>query len=271
MPDSTPSLARQCLAEILGTFLLVLIGDSAVAVAVFAGAYDLTGVSLIWGLAVMFAVYSVGYISGGHYNPAVTVSMTVFDRFPPGKAICYIASQVVGGFAAAATIYGMWIGFWEPAAAKMGVTIGSPGSQRLSMVFSCYYPNPGVGIGPADMAKVSTGTAFFVEVVVTGVLLMVIWAVGNARNTIAPGANLGPVFIGLAVAAMVGISGPLTMACMNPARDFGPRLFAYFAGFGSMALPGPRGHEWWLYWLAPITGGLVGSAIYRYFKDTGGK
>ncbi len=263
MPDSTPSLGKQCLAEFIGTFLLVLIGDGAVAVAVFIGAYDLTGVALIWGVAVMLAVYSVGYISGGHINPAVTISMVAFDGMPIGKAVGYIVSQVAGAFAAAATLYGMWLGFWEPTAQKLGVTIGGFGSQKLAMIFSCYYPNPGVGVTGDAMARVHTGTAFMVEVILTAFLLTVVWAVGNARNTNAPGSNLGIVFIGLAVTVLVGTGGPLTMAALNPARDFGPRILAYLVGFGSIALPGPRGHEWWLFWAGPVIGGLVGSAIYK--------
>jgi len=264
MADAEPTLARRCAAEFLGTFLLILIGDGAVAVAVFTGALDLWGVVMLWGLGVTFAVYSAGYLSGGHYNPAVTLSLAAFAGFPARRVPAFIASQVAGAFTAAAALYGMWSGFWEPAATKLGVTIGGPGSQKLMMVFSCFYPNPGIiGTREDEMARVSTATAFGVEVLLTAVLLIVILALGNARNSNAPGSNLTPFFVGLCVTAIVGIGAPLTMVAVNPARDFGPRLFGYLAGFGGIAFPGPRGHEWWLYIVAPITGGLAGSALYR--------
>jgi glycerol uptake facilitator protein len=252
MDNATPSFSKQLLAEFLGTFILILIGDGSVAVAVFTDAYNLAGVSLFWGVAVMLAVYTVGYISGGHYNPAVTVAMTAFGGFSPRKAIPYICAQVAGAFAGAATVYGMWHTFFEPAAAKMGLTIGGPGSERLAGIFCSFYP------------KISTLSAVLTEVCLTGALLIVIWAVGNTRNSIAQVSNIGAVFVGLAVMVLVAIGGPLTSACMNPARDLGPRLLTYLVGFGTISFPGPHGHEWWVFWVGPITGALVGSVIYRF-------
>lgn len=153
MANAETPLGRQCLGEFFGTFLLILFGDSAVAVAVFTGALDLWAVVSCWGCGVIFAVYSVGYLSGAHYNPAITVSLAAFRRFPWRRVPAFVLSQVAGGFVGAATVYTMWRGFWQPAAEKMGVVIGGPGSQRLMMVFSCFYPNPGiVGVAPADAA-----------------------------------------------------------------------------------------------------------------------
>jgi glycerol uptake facilitator protein len=210
------------------------------------------------------AVYAVGPISGAHLNPAVTISMALYRGLPWRKVIPYIASQVLGAFLAAALIYCLWKGFWAGTAEKMGVAIGAAGSQKLMMVFSCFYPNPGiVGTDAAAWAKVSTGTAFGVEMAITGVLVFMILALTEDRHEGAPKSNLVPWFVGLLVAAMVGIAAPLTMAAMNPARDLGPRLFAYLAGYGSVAFPGPRGNEWWLFILAPIAGGIVGGLIYE--------
>ena len=256
-------ITGECLAEVLGTFVLVLIGDGIVGAAVLVGTYDPLGVAAVWGLAVMVAVYLTGGVSGAHINPAVTLALAAFSRFPKWKIIPYVLSQIVGAFLAAGALFWCWHGFWQPAAQKLGVSIGQPGSQKLMMVFSCYFPNPGsVGIGPQDLAKVSAGTAFMVEALMTMVLLMAIMALIDASNPQAPQSNLAPLFIGLTVSAMVMMGGPLTMSALNPARDFGPRLFGYLAGWGRIALPGPRGHEWWVYLLAPSVGGLLGGAIY---------
>lgn len=256
---------KECIAEVVGTFILIFIGNMAVTMAVNTGAMNLWGVAMLWGLAVALAVYAVGPVSGAHLNPAVTLSMALFRGLSWKKVIPYILAQILGAFLAAALIWALWSGFWLPLAEKLGVAIGGPGSQKLMMALSCFYPNPGIiGTDALALAKVSTGVAFGVEMAMTGLLVFMILALTEDRHEGAPGANLVPWFIGLLVAVLVGISAPLTMTALNPARDFGPRLFAYLQGFGEVAFPGPRGNEWWLYILAPISGGIVGGLAYEW-------
>lgn len=255
--------AKECVAEVLGTFILVFFGDMAVHMAVYTGSMDLWGVSMLWGLAVVMACYAVGPVSGAHLNPAVTLAMACYRGFSWKKVVPYIVSQVAGAFAAAALIASLWKGFVPAVAEKLGVTVGQPGSQKLMMVFSCFFPNPGIGTDAAAWAKVTPGTAFAVEAVATAVLVFMILALTEDRHEGAPKSNLVTWFIGLLVAALVGVTAPLTMTCLNPARDFGPRLYAYLTGYGEIAFPGPRGVEWWLYILGPIAGALIGGAVYE--------
>jgi len=260
----TASLTGQCLAEFVGTFIVILIGDGAVAAAVMTNQIDGWGVAVMWGLAVTFAIYVAGPVSGGHFNPAVTITMAVFRGFPRKHILPFILSQIAGAFAGAAAVYGMWQGYWPRVLEKLNVEVGAAGSQKLMSIFSCFYPSPGgIGVDAAAMATVSTGGAFFIEVLLTMFLLLMIFALTEPDNPGMPQAGLGPVFIGLTVTAIVGVGGSLTMDAVNPVRDFGPRLFAYVIGFGRIAFPGPRGNEWWLYILAPIIGALIGAAVYR--------
>jgi glycerol uptake facilitator protein len=220
----------------------------------------------MWGLAVTFGIYVAGPVSGAHFNPAVTITMAVFRDFPKSRVLPFILSQIAGAFTGAAAVYGMWHGYWPHALEKLGVEVGAPGSQKLMSIFSCFYPSPGgIGVDAGAMATVSAGGAFFIEVLLTMFLLLMIFALTEPDNPGMPQAGLGPLFIGLTVTAIVGIGGSLTMDAVNPVRDFGPRLFAYVIGFGRVAFPGPRGNEWWLYIVAPIIGGLIGAAVYRTF------
>lgn len=260
----TATLAGQCLAEFVGTFIVILIGDGAVAAAVMTGQLDGWGVAMMWGLAVTFGIYVAGPVSGAHFNPAVTITMAVFRSFPRSRILPFIFSQIAGAFTGAAAVYAMWHGYWPRALEKLGVEVGAPGSQKLMAIFSCFYPNPGgIGVDASAMATVSAGAAFFIEAVLTMFLLLMIFALTEPDNPGMPQAGLGPLFIGLTVTAIVGVGGSLTMDAVNPVRDFGPRLFAYLIGFGEIAFPGPRGNEWWLYIVAPIIGGLIGATVYR--------
>ena len=261
----TASLAGQCLAEFIGTFIVILIGDGAVAAAVMTSQLDGWGVAMMWGLAVTFGIYVAGPVSGAHFNPAVTITMAVFRDFPRSRIVPFILSQIAGAFTGAAAVYWMWHGYWPRALEKLGVEVGAPGSQKLMSIFSCFYPSPGgIGVDAVAMATVSTSGAFFIEVLLTMFLLLMIFALTEPDNPGMPQAGLGPLFIGLTVTAIVGVGGSLTMDAVNPVRDFGPRLFAYMIGFGRIAFPGPRGNEWWLYIIAPIVGGLIGAAVYRH-------
>ena len=160
---------------------------------------------------------------------------------------------------------GIAVGFWSGAAEKLGVAVGQPGSQKLMMVFACFYPNPGsIGVDSSAYAKVTTVDALTTEIILTMFLLIMIFALTEETNTGAPRSGMGPVFVGLTVTAIVGIGSPLTMDAVNPVRDFGPRLFAYTAGYDRIAFPGPRGNEWWLYIAGPIIGAVLGGLVYRY-------
>jgi glycerol uptake facilitator protein len=223
------------------------------------------GVAMMWGLAVTFGIYVAGPVSGAHFNPAVTITMAVFRDFPRSRILPFILSQIAGAFTGAAAVYGMWHGYWPRVLEKIGVEVGAPGSQKLMAIFSCFYPSPGgIGVDASAMATVSPGGAFFIEVLLTMFLLLMIFALTEPDNPGMPQAGLGPLFIGLTVTAIVGVGGSLTMDAVNPVRDFGPRLFGYVIGFGRIAFPGPRGNEWWLYIVAPIIGGLIGAGVYRY-------
>jgi glycerol uptake facilitator protein len=110
---------------------------------------------------------------------------------------------------------------------------------------------------------VSQPAAFLAEALGTLILAVVVFSVTDERNTAGPGSRLAPVFIGLTVAALISVIAPLTQACFNPARDFGPRLFACLAGWGTIAIPGPRGLGFLtVYMVAPILGALAGAHLY---------
>ncbi len=228
----------------------------------------------MWGVAIMLAVYVVGAISGAHINPAITIALAAWGRFPWRLTLPYIASQVVGAFLAAATLFYLYGPMLAAKEQEMGVTRGDPMSIVTAMCYGEYFPNPGglavpQGEFPANVwagysGRVTHAMAFVAEVLGTLILALVVFAVTDERNTGGPAARFAPVFIGLCVAALISIIAPLTQACFNPARDFGPRLFAWLAGWGAAAIPGPNGHGWWtVYLVAPIIGALLGAGLYE--------
>lgn len=268
----TSSLTARCFAEALGTFLLVFFGCGAVHVAILTGALvGLWQVAIVWGIAIMVAIYVVGGISGAHINPAVTLALASWGRFRWSDVAPYIIAQVIGAFLAAAVLFTLFGPFLTEREKEAGVVRGEPGSEITAMCYGEYFPDPGrlskATYSSVEHSKlnelVPEGAAFLAEVLGTMILALVVFALTDERNSAAPLGRMAPVFIGLTVAALIAVIAPLTQACFNPARDFGPRLFAAMAGWGAIALPGPRGMGFLtVYILAPILGAFAGGGWY---------
>ena len=148
-----------------------------------------------------------------------------------------------------------------------GLLRGGPGSELSAMVFGEYFPNPAL-FGTAEDAwrVVTLRTAFIAEVVGTAMLALLVFSLTSDRNPSRPPTAAAAVLIGIGVAAIISVVAPLTQAALNPARDFGPRLVSYFLGWGEIAIPGPRGGWLLVYIVAPITGAIIGGAIYSVIK-----
>ena len=265
------ALGWQCLAELIGTFILVFFGVGSVHTAVLTGAQaGIWQVAVVWGVAIALAIYATGAVSGAHMNPAITVAMSLFRRFPIRKAPLYVAAQLAGAVLAAATLYGLYGNVLRDFESASGIVRGQPGSERSAMCYGEYFPNPGMaGAARASGMKwgdssVSETQAMLAEGIGTAFLAFFVFAVTDRRNAGGPGGRLLPLFIGFAVAIIISVLAPLTQAGLNPARDFGPRLFAYFQGWGAVAIPGPRGGFFTVYILAPVLGAVAGSAVYQY-------
>lgn len=265
-PLARESLPRECFAELLGTYILVFFGVGSVHAAVLTGAQaGIWQVAVVWSIAIPLAIYATSALSGTHINPAITVAMLAFRGFPARKVLPYILAQLVGAFLAAATLYALFQGALLHFEEAQQITRGAAGSELSACIYGEYFPNPGVAkaLGWAPEV-VTTLQAMAGEFIGTAFLAFFVFAVTDPYNENGPGGQLLPILIGLTVAMVISVVAPLTQAGLNPARDFGPRLFAYFAGWGQVAIPGPRGGFFTVYILSPILGALLGGAVYRW-------
>ncbi|MCG6542061.1 aquaporin [Pseudomonas sp. KSR10] len=250
---STPTLRGQCIAEFLGTALLIFFGTGCVAALKLGGAeLGLWEISVIWGIGVSMGVYLAAGVSGAHLNPAVSIALWLFGTFERNKVPAYILAQTAGAFCAAALVYGLYSSLFFDFEQAQHMTRGSIASLELASVFSTY-----------PHASLSVGQAFVVEVVITAILLGMIMALTDDGNGL-PRGPLAPLLIGLLIAVIGGAMGPLTGFAMNPARDFGPKLMTYFAGWGEVAFTGGREIPYFLVPLiAPVLGACIGAAGYK--------
>ncbi|CAM4288619.1 aquaporin Z [Bordetella tumbae] len=226
------SLSKRCMAELIGTFWLVLGGcGSAVLAAGFPElGIGFAGVALAFGLTVLTMAYAVGHISGGHFNPAVTVGLAVGGRFPMREILPYVVVQVIGAILAAAVLY--------------CIASGKPGFDLVASGFAAN------GYGDHSPGKYALGAALTCEIVLTFGFLFVILGATDKR---AP-AGFAPIPIGLALTLIHLISIPVTNTSVNPARSTGPALFV-----GGWAV-----EQLWLFWVAPIVGAILAAVVYRF-------
>jgi aquaporin Z len=229
-------------AEFLGTFVLVLGGTGSAVLAAKiidpnTGSNELgigiLGVSLAFGLTVLVMAYGVGHISGGHFNPAVTIGLVVGKRFDVKDAIPYIVTQVVAAIAASATV--------------LAIAAGQAGASTEAIREAGLAAN---GYGDLSPQGYSLGAGLIAEIVLTAVFVIIIMGITSRK---APKGFAGAA-IGLALTLIHLISIPVTNTSVNPARSTGPALLAGGEYLGQL----------WMFWVAPIVGGIIGALIYRF-------
>lgn len=222
------TMVQRAGAEFFGTFWLVFGGCGS---AIFAAAFPevgigLLGVSLAFGLTVLTMAYALGHISGCHLNPAVTIGLWAGGRFSASDMPAYIVAQVLGAIAAAAALY----------------TIASGGPDFSGGLASN-------GFGEHSPGQYTLMAALLIEILLTAFFLFIIMGATDGR---AP-AGFAPIAIGLALTLIHLISIPITNTSVNPARSTGPALLE-----GGIAL-----QQLWLFWVAPIAGGIIGGIVYK--------
>ncbi len=239
-------MTRKLIAELIGTFWLVLGGcGSAVLAANFGGdgnplGIGLVGVSLAFGLTILTGAYALGHISGGHFNPAVSVGLWAGGRFPAGALVPYIVAQTAGAVLAGFVL-------WQILHGRADAVV-DPGSA------GAFATNGFDAMSPGGYSMVA---AALCEFVLTAMFLVVIMGATEPR---APAA-MAPLAIGLALTLIHLISIPVTNTSVNPARSTGVALFA-----GGMAVS-----QLWFFWVVPVLGGLAGGAVYRWLGGSGGR
>jgi MIP family channel proteins len=249
MAQPTGDTGREVFAEFLGTFVLILFGAGVVAQFVLssgsAGSY--LAINLAWGLGVTMGCYVAGGVSGAHINPAVTLALAVLRGFPWRKVGPYVLAQTAGAFLAALVVF---VTYHEAFGAFDGGVRQVLGPQGTAGIFATY-PRPFLSTFPGG---------FIDQVVGTAILMAVIFAISDARN-VPPPAGLAPLLVGLLVVAIGAAFGFNSGYAINPARDFGPRLFTAVAGWGGEVFR--AGNTWW--WVpivAPCIGAVLGGWIY---------
>lgn len=226
--------AKKYAAEVIGTFWLTFAGcGSAVLAAAFPQVgIGLLGVSFAFGLSVVTMAFAIGHVSGCHLNPAVTVGLAAGGRFPGGQVIPYIIAQVVGAILGAALLYVI-------ASGKAGFDLAGGFASN--------------GYADHSPGKYSLLACFVSEVAMTAMFLFIIMGATHGK---AP-AGFAPLAIGLALVMIHLVSIPVTNTSVNPARSTGPALFV-----GGWAV-----QQLWLFWVAPLIGGVIGGVVYRWLSD----
>jgi len=247
-PFISKILFREMLAELFGTFLIVFIGTGSVSSAIFTDSLvGLFQIASVWIIAVTIAICTTASISGAHLNPAISIAFAMVrpsKSFNWTKVLPYSMSQCLGAILGSwlnFVLYGSSIAAFE---AKHGILRGAASGIKSAKCFGEYFVFP-----------VTTTTAFLAESIGTAILAFVIFALTHPKNDTVKSGFVPPL-IGLTVGGLISVLAPLTQAGFNPARDFGPRIVAWFAGWKTVAF-----RSSWLYIVAPIVGAAFGAAL----------
>ena len=254
--------SKEFIGEALGTFLLVLFGCGSVAVSVLFNAYQgIMQIALAWGIGVTLAIYLTRHLSCAHLNPAVTLAMVISKRMQVRKMPVYLFAQFTGAFLAGLAIYILFSPSITAYESAHNIIRGTAESVQTAKIFGEYYVVSG------STAVVSLPLAIGAEAFGTFLLLIMIFALTEGCNIGRPNNAMAPLFIGLTVSSIICLIAPLTQAGLNPARDFGPRMVAWMAGWGAAAFPDQSGGFFFVYILGPMIGGILAALYFVYILE----
>jgi len=246
------TLVGQLISEAMAMLIVIAFGDSVAAMytlynpSPYQQAY--WGVCIAWGLAVTISIYTTASVSGCHGNPAVTLALAIYRGFSWRKVLPYCLAQVTGAFLGAGIVYTLFAPVIDNFNLTNHLTRAAGGAAGV------FFTHPGLAVTPMH--------AFGDEIILTAFLIFGIFAITEQYNEMAPGANAGALMIGFLVALIGASMGYLEAWALNPARDFGPRLFCFLTGWGPAALPSPQNY-WWIPIVAPLLGAIVGGGAYQ--------
>ncbi|ALR02076.1 MIP/aquaporin family protein [Xylella fastidiosa] len=242
----------ELISEAVAMFIIIALGESAAAMYIL---YDPSpyqnaywGLCICWGLAVTIAIYVTASVSGTHANPAVTLALALYRGFPWKKVLPYWAAQIIGAFIGAMIVYQLYSPVIDYYNHIHQLTRDAGGAAGV------FFTSTGMAITPIH--------ALGDEIILTAFLVFGIFAITERFNEAAPTANSGALVIGFLVATIGACMGYLEGWAINPARDLGPRLFAFLAGWGESAFPG-KDHYWWIPILGPLIGGVMGATAFQ--------
>ncbi|XP_042564983.1 aquaporin-10a [Clupea harengus] len=246
-------LVRQCMGELLGTFVLLLFGCAAAAQVKTSRETkgQFLSANMAFSVGVMAAMYICKGVSGAHLNPAVSLSFCVLGQMSWKKLVPYSLSQLLGAYLASGLVFCV---YYDAIMEFSGGVLTVTGPNETASIFATY---------PSEY--VSLTSSFLDQVIGTAVLIVCSLALGDRRNSAAP-TELEPLMVGLVI-WVIGLSmGSNCGYPLNPARDLGPRVFTYLAGWGSEVFS--AGNGWfWVPLVAPFVGALVGAALYYFFIE----
>jgi glycerol uptake facilitator protein len=247
---------KEYLGEFIGTAILVFVGCGSVAIAVLYYPLELWHVALIWSIGVALAIYAVKGYSSAHLNPAVTLAMALATKCEWKKVPQYFIVQLAGAMAASALLLGLINTDLTAYETLNGFVRGDDNSYHSAVMFGEFFPNPSV----EKTIEVSQLLACLAEGLGTFALVIVIFMLTHKPRQIDA---IIPILIGLTVGAIIMVVAPYTQAGLNPARDFGPRLVAYFGGWGTTAFPRISMSFLTVYIISPLLGGALASYVRR--------
>jgi len=242
------TLVRQAIAEFIGTFVLLAFGDGSVAQSVLSRGQngEFLSINIAWGWAVALGVWLAGGVSGGHLNPAVSLLMAILGRISISQMFVYMVAQYLGAFVGAATVYGTYVDALNNYDGGIRSVVGA---NATAGIFATY---------PAPFVSIAQG--FWDQIFGTLLLTLTILAITDKNNMKTP-SGLVPISVG-AVVTVIGISYGLNCGyAINPARDFGPRLFTLAAGWGTEVFSAYN-YWFWVPLVAPHLGAVIGGLLY---------